>query len=248
MVDGTGVRPDPEKVKAIRQMAPPTNVSELRRFLGLVNQQSKFSPHLADQTKPLRELLSKKNMWTWGPQQQQAFDGLKDSLSSSQVLAQYSVDRDTVISADASSYGLGAVIRQVQPNGQLRPIAYASRALTETEQRYAQIKKEALAVTWGCERFQQYLLGKSFKVETDHKPLVPLLSTKLLDSVPLRVQRFRLRLMRFSYTIVYVPGTELHTADTLSRAPVKDAAQDPFKGEVEAYVNMVVNSLPASEG
>ena len=108
IMDGTGVRPDLEKVKAIRQMAPPTNVSELRRFLGLVNQQSKFSPHLADQTKPLRELLSKKNMWTWGPQQQQAFDGLKDSLSSSQVLAQYSVERDTVISADASLYGLSA--------------------------------------------------------------------------------------------------------------------------------------------
>ena len=249
IVDGEGVRPDPEKVNAIKRMTHPTNVSELRRFLGLVNQQSKFSPHLADQMKPLGELLSSKNMWNWGPQQQQAFENLKDSLSSSQVLAQYQVDRDTVISADASSYGLGAVIRQVQPDGKVRPIAYASRALTETEQRYAQIEKEALAVTWGCERFQQYLLGKSFKVETDHKPLVPLLSTKSLDSVPLRVQRFRLRLMRFSFTIVHVPGKDLNTADTLSRAPIKEApnTQELQKEDVKAYVDMMVNSLPASK-
>ena len=140
-----------------------------------MNQQSKFSPHLADKTKPLRELLSSKNQWMWGPVQEEAFQILKRSLCSSEVLAQYCVDSETVLSADASLYGLGAVLRQVQPDGTLRPVAYASRALTETEQRYAQIEKEALAATWGCKRFQQYLLGKSFRIETDHKPLVPIL-------------------------------------------------------------------------
>ena len=112
------------------------------------------------------------------------------SLSSSEVLALYNTSHETVLSADASSYGLGAVLRQKQPDGSLRPIAYALRALTETEQRYAQIEKEALAVTWACEKFQEYLLGTSFKVETDHKPLVPLLSSKALNMVPVRVQRF----------------------------------------------------------
>lgn len=105
------------------------------------------------------------------------------------MLALYNASHPTILSADASSYGLGAVLRQKQPDGSLRPIAYASRALTETEQRYAQIEKEALAVvTWAIEKFQDYLLGMSFSVETDHKPLVPLLSTKALDVVPIRVQ------------------------------------------------------------
>ena len=166
------------------------------------------------------------------------------------MLALYDARHETVLSADASLYGLGAVLRQKQPDGHFRPIAHASRALTETEQRYAQIENEALAVTWACEKFQEYLLGTSFKVETDHKPLVTLLSSKALDVVPVRVQRFRLRLMRFSFTIVHVPGKELNTADTLSRSPVsegEDSREEAFRHEVKAYVNSVVKSLPATE-
>ncbi|KAJ8336269.1 hypothetical protein SKAU_G00396120 [Synaphobranchus kaupii] len=83
--------------------------------------------------------------------------------------------------------------------------------LTEAGKHYAQIKKEALAATWACERLSSYLLGLKFKLETDHKPLVPLLSTKPLDELPPRVLRFRLRLLKFTFDIVHVPGT---TRDT----------------------------------
>jgi len=181
--------------------------------------------------------------------QQQAFESLKKALSSNEVLAPYDASQETVLTADASSYGLGAVLRQMQPDRSLRPIAYVSRALTETEQRYAQIEKEALAATWACEQFQSYLLGTSFRVETDHKSLVPLLSSKALDEVPIRVQRFRLRLMRFSFTISHVPGRNLNTADTLSRAPVSemDGREEVFRHEVNAYVNVIVANLPATK-
>ena len=247
LVDETGVKPDPDKVHAIQAMKPPTNISELRRFLGMVNQLSKFSPGLAEKTKPLRDLLSTKNQWMWGQAQEDAMKKVKEALSSSEVLALYDPSRETILSADASSYGLGAVLRQKQPNGDLRPVAYISRALTETEQRYAQIEKEALAATWACERFQNYLLGMHFSIETDHKPLVPLLSSKNLDEMPIRVQRFRLRLMRYSYSISHVPGKELSTADTLSRAPATEPTDQDFQGHVSAYVDEVINSLPASE-
>ncbi len=249
VIDATGVRPDPEKVRAIQGMEPPSNITELRRFLGMINQLSKFSPHLADRTKPLRDLLSRKNQWLWGVDQDEAFGQLKEDLSSSEVLARYDATHETVVSADASSYGLGAVIRQKQPDGKLRPIAYISRALTETEQRYAQIEKEALGVTWACERFQDYLVGMRFHIETDHKPLIPLLSSKQLDELPIRVQRFRLRLMRFDYTISHVSGKDLCTADTLSRAPVSEPTEKDgnFQQEVSAFLDLVVHNLPATE-
>ena len=83
------------------------------------------------------------------------------------------------------------------------------------EKRYAQIEKEALALTWACDRMSQYVLGSKFELETDHKPLVPLLSTKSLEELPVRIQRFRLRLMRYQYTINHVPGKEINTADFL---------------------------------
>ena len=91
--------------------------------------------------------------------------------------------------------------------------------MTECEQRYTQIEKEALALTWACERLNQYLLGTRFLLETDHKPLVPLMSTKNLEELPVRIQRFRLRMMRYQYDIKHVPGKELNTADFLSRSP-----------------------------
>lgn len=119
--------------------------------------------------------------------------------------------------------------------------------MTETERHYAQIKKEALAVTWACEKFRSYLLGLSFTIETDHKPLVPLLSTKSLNVLPPRIIRFRLCLSSFTYSAVHVPGKLLYTADTLSRAPV-DSLIGAVEEETEALGSAVVAALPANSG
>ena len=158
----------------------------------------------------------------------------------------YNAEYKTVLSADASSYWLGAVLLQKQPNNQWRPVAYHSRALNETEQRYAQIENEALATTWACERFSDYLIGKSFKIQTDHKPLVPLLGSKDIDSLPPCIQRFRMRLMAFSYTIEHVPGKNMSTADTLSREPLKEPDQQ-LQDDVYLFVNQVLETIPVSE-
>ena len=110
--------------------------------------------------------------------------------------------------------------------------------------------RDSHQVTWACERFSDYLIGISFHIQTDHKPLVPLLSTKLLDELPISVQRFRMRLLRYNFTISYIPGQDLVTADVLSRAPVSDstASDQLLEEEVDAYIQAVIDSLPASEG
>ena len=96
---------------------------------------------------------------------------------------------------------------------QLRLVAYASGALSTTEMRYAQIEKEALASVWACEKFQDYILGRRIIIETDHKPLIPLLNAKELDNLPPRVRMFRLRMTRFTYEMRHVPGKLLYAAD-----------------------------------
>ena len=153
------------------------------------------------------------------------------------------------MAADASSYGLGVVLSQIQSDGTFRALAYASCSLTSTKVKFAQIEKESLAITYACKHFSDYLIGKPFHIFTDHKPLVSLLGSKLLDSLPPRVQRFRMRLMRFTYIISHVPGKNLTVADTLSRAPVTSPTSEDtqFSSSVEAYVNLMLQGLPATE-
>lgn len=249
-IDENGIHPDLEKIQGIRNMEEPENVSEVRSFLGMTNQLGKFLPNLAERTKPLRDLLKKENQWLWGEEQSRAFSEIKQELSSMSFLAHYSPKSETMVSADASSYGLGAVIRQKQENGEWRPVAYASRSMTPTEQRYAQIEKEALATTWACEKFSDYLIGLLFHIETDHKPLISLFSKKDLSDLPPRIQRFRMRLMRYTFTISHVPGKELCTADTLSRSPSKytpNKGEEIFHDEVERFVYSIVSQLPMTD-
>ena len=122
--------------------------------------------------------------------------------------------------------------------------------MSDTEERYAQIEKEALATTYACEKFSNFLIGKHFEIKTDHKPLVPLLWIKHLDSLPPRILRFRLRLDRFSYDIKHVPGKELYTADTLSRAPISNqtsADSIALQELAELCMMAIISHLPASD-
>ena len=122
-------------------MKEPENVPDIRRFLGMVDQLMKFMPNLAEKSKPLRDPLQKNVTWSWGPDKKHAFDALKADLASPETLALYNPERATVVSTYSSSYELGAVLLQRQDNGKLHPVAFASRSLTDTEQRYAQIEK-----------------------------------------------------------------------------------------------------------
>ena len=175
---------------------------------------------------------------------------MKEELSKPVTLVLYNPAAPAKISVDASAYGLGAVLLQ-KSESTWKPVTFASHSMTETERRYAQIEKEALATTWACEKFSDFVLGKHIMIETDHKPLVPLLGAKELDRLPPSILRFRLRMDRFSYDIIHVPGKNLYTADALSRAPMScqnsiDSSLSDSQDLTELYVNDTISHLPAS--
>lgn len=239
-----GLKPDERKFDAITNMETPTCKKELQRFLGMINFLARFLPDLSTRTAVLRNLLDKNNAWEWTAEHDQVFKGLKDIVSSKPVLQFYDSSKPTKIAADASQRGLGAVLLQLHEQGWL-PVAYASRAITETESRYASIEKESLALTFACERFHQYVYGQRFEAETDHKPLIAIFS-KALNDCPPRIQRFRLRLQKYDFHLVHVPGKYMYTADTLSRAPLQ-ASSSSMEEEIESYVNCVMSSISVTD-
>ena len=249
IVSPEGIRPDPEKVSAVVDMPPPNNVQETRTFLGMVNHLGKFAEQLADKTKPIRDLVKKETEWYWGPAQQTAFDEVKKTLANAPILSLYDHNRETKISADASSHGLGAVLLQKHDHA-WKPVTFISRALTPTEARYAQIEKEALALVWACERCSDYIVGKSVSAETDHKPLVPPLTKHSLADTPPRIQRLRMRLMRFHIKeLVHVPGKQLYLADTLSRLQPPNQATNATipEEEMNIYIGSILAEIPISD-
>lgn len=248
IISHNGIQPQQEKVRAISELPIPTNVSELRRAVGMFNYLSKFISGLSSMLKPLTDLLKADSVWQWTQVQQRAFDSAKFAISSPHHLAYYDPAKPTRVSADASSYGIGGAIFQLN-EGKWIPVAFCSRTLTPAETKYAQIEKECLASVWTCEKFSRYLIGlDTFELQTDHKPLVPLIMTKDLDQAPIRCQRLLMRMMRFKPNVCYVPGKELVVADTLSRSPVTKCEVNDLEDcdEIEQHVEYIQASWPVS--
>ena len=217
-----GVKPDPEKVRAIMMMQKPENRQEILTFLGLVQYLGKFLPRLSDVSASLRKLTETSSgcEWKWTKEQDVSFETIKAMITQAPVLAYYDPKLPMTLSVDASSKGLGATILQ-----QGRPIAYASRALTAAQRNYAQIEKEALAVVFGCHKFHHYIYGRPITVESDHKPLESIFRKPLL-AAPMRLQRLLLAVQKYDLKVQYKPGKLMFVADALSRHYLNETKEE----------------------
>ena len=249
-VSEKGILPDRNKLKAILDLPRPKNVTELKRFMGMFNYLSKFILNAAELSHPLNELLKSKVEFVWGTPQADAFQKIKHALVSPPVLMPFDPNVETRLSADASSFAIGAVLEQKSAGSNtFKPVHFVSRALIPAEVSYAQIEKEALAVSWACERLSMYLKGLQFSILTDHKPLVSLLGTKPIHDLTPRIQRFRLRLLGFNYNISHVSGKSFFIPDTLSRVGTLEYEIDDVSklNIVESSVRFIHNNLAISD-
>ena len=181
----------------------------------MVTYLSKFIPQLSKTSQPLRDLTKQDKEFLWSTQHDKAFNVLKEKIASPPCLKYFDVDDECSLETDASEYGLGAVVTQ-----QGRPIAYASRTLNETERRYSQIEKECIALVFGCQRFDHYLVGReTVTAYCDHKPLETILA-RPINAAPKRIQRMMLRLQRYRLNVVYKKGAQMFISDHLSRSPL----------------------------
>ncbi|KAJ2953009.1 hypothetical protein O0L34_g7390 [Tuta absoluta] len=260
VIDRSGIRKSPDKVKAILEAPRPTNVSQLQSFLGLTNYYRNFVPDASSILSPFYDLLHKNSKWEWTSTHEQAFNKIKNILSSDQVLVHYNADATIVLTVDAAESGLGAILSQVGSDGCERPISFASRTLTSAEKKYSQIQKEATAIIFGVRRFHQYLYGRAdpFVLRSDHKPLISIFGPQ--NGIPVisanRLQRYAMFLSAYNYVIEYVRSSN-NSADFLSRAPLPapplGACETACSGELPeceeraAYVNFVVEgTLPVT--
>jgi len=224
-----GIAADPEKVAAIRDYPTPSNITDLRSFMGLVNQLADFSPEIAATAQPLRPLMSPKRSFTWTPDHDQAFGKVKAALLSPPVLAPFNPKLPVTLQTDASRlYGLGYALFQEHGHGQLRLVQCGSRFLTDAESRYATIELEMLAASWAMGKCRLYLAGlQHFTLHTDHRPLIPILNHYTLDAIENpRLQRLRVKMAPYVFTAVWRAGKTLCVPDALSRAPVSHPTFD----------------------
>lgn len=246
-LDSQGLRPLPQKIREIQEAPRPQNQTELQAYLGLLGYYRKFVPKLADEIVPLTQLLQKEyssgqkkaknrgkfkstnpgakdSKFVWGPAQERAFARSKELLQSNSLLVHFDPCKPILLQTDASPYGLGAVISHKMDDGSERPIAFASRKLSTTEQKYAQFEKEGLSIVFGLKKFHKFLHGRHFTIVTDHKPLVSLFgSQKPANAMAsARVTRWHMILSAYDFEIEHKAGSNHSNADALSRLPLDD--------------------------
>ena len=237
-----GIRPNKEKTDAINKLEPPTNTKTLKSFLGAIQYFAKFIPNLSEKTDNMRQLLKKGTKWEWTTERNSDFNKIKNELTTLPCLAHYNGNKENIVTTDACKTGLGIALWQKQGNGELKPIAYASRYLNDAEKKYSIGELELLAVVWGLERFRFHLYGKQVQLFSDHQALEPLLKrNKMNKQYSARLTRWLDRLNHFDICLKHTAGKEIKFTDFISRNPTENP--EPEENYEEEFVINAIAQL-----
>ena len=248
IISKEGIKPMLTNVEAVTKAPFPTNVTELRAFLGMVNYYHGFLSNLSTVTEPLHNLLRKDVSWEWSKNCEEAFASLKKMLSEAPLLTHFDPSKPIQVHCDASPYGVGCVLSHVMLDGSERPVSFCSRTLSSAERNYAHIEKEGLSLVYGVKKFHQFLFGHNFTLVTDHKPLLGLFSEckGLPSRSSARILRWALLLAAYNYKLEYRPGSQHGNADGLSRLPLDFEPAD-VSGQVAQVRMLELTSSPVTE-
>ena len=240
-----GTSPSEEKVNAIKNLDTPKSASEVRSFLGMANFSCHFMQNYSNLTHPLRELTKKNAQFNWTPECQEAFESIKEKLSTRCLNTYYDPSKETKVIVDGSKKdGLGAMLAQKNPKSKnWEVVRYDSRPVTAPERNYSQIEIESAAIEWANKKYRIYLLGMpTYDVVTDHQPLIPLYNSYKAE-IPARVMKHKINLQGYAYKLVHEPGKSM-PSDYMSRHPMKDSvkADNDVIAETELFVNTIVEA------
>lgn len=219
IMSANGITVDPERIEAIQHLGAPNNKTDLQKLMGLVNYVRSFVPNLAEISEPLRQLLKKNVIFQWQPQHEATVTKIKQMIAGAPTLKAFDTKKAVIIETDASKSGLGCCLKQDN-----KPVGFASRSLTEAEERYAQIEKEMLAIVFACNKFHLFIYGRRIEVQTDHQPLLGIMRKDLASIPSPRLQRMKLRLLKYTLELKHVPGKQMYISDYLSRYYSKQSA------------------------
>jgi hypothetical protein len=247
-IDKDGLWKQNSKIESVLNTPRPKDVSSLRAYLGTLNYYHRFLPNLATVVKPMNELLEKNRKFDWSTKCQEAFEKSKQLITSEPVLTHYNPELPVRLASDASPYGISGILSHVMPDGSEKPIAFASRSLTKTEQKYAQVDRESLGIFWSVRKFYPYLYGRKFTLITDCQPLMSIFnpSKGIPATAAARVQRYALYLSGFNYDIEYKCTNKHTNVDGLSRLPVQICNDNCEDDAEEVFYTSQVDPLPVT--
>ena len=217
VVSEEGIQCNPNKISSIQQWEAPTSVTEVRSFLGMAGYYRRFIEHFADLAKPLTSLTKMDQVFSWNKDCQNSFEIIKKALVNAPILAYPDMSKQFILDTDASGFAAGAVLSQIQDDGEERPVAYYSKMFHDAEVNYCTTQRELLAVILSVKAFRHYLLGKPFLIRTDHSSLTWLKNFKEATG---KIARWILKLEEYDYTMVFRRGVDHGNADAMSRMRV----------------------------
>lgn len=235
IISKDGIKPNPDKIKAIENYPLPKTTKEIKQFLGLLGYYRKFIPDFARVTKPMTKCLKKSNKIILDTEYINCFEKCKTLLTNDPILQYPDFTKEFILTTDASNVAIGAVLSQGSI-GSDKPICYASRTLNDSELNYSTIEKELLAIVWATKYFRPYLFGRKFKILTDHKPLQWIMNLKEPNS---RLTRWRLKLSEYDYSIIYKKGKYNTNADALSRVQLNNEETEALLKECGIDLSVV---------